>query len=454
MSKQTEQQNQTGAQITNSIRNESQNSMSQNNSYSQTNQPSQTNQNSQNSLRNVSKKDNALNISKTDSLIKPTSGKDKTALYGIESGHFFLFVGIAIAVVVLILIYLLSSTFRVQRSIDKMTLYQNYQTISSLNYNINGDNLLSDFYIATAYNPCHCGYQMIDYTSENILLSCLQSGVRYLEFSIFNSEFGPKAFPVVSMGYKVGEWKMMATDTPLELCFQIIANNAFSVKSRYGGVYNPDDPLFIGLNLNTNSNLDCLNLIATLIMKYFPNNLLGGQDNNLGNIKLAKLMGKIVFFSSDGFQGSGLEELINYCWDNYENNPNHSMQRLYYGDIEQPNFNKTSLIEYNKTKLTIVVPHKEGDIRTTNFDPFIAFNCGCQFVAMNYQNVDTNIDKYITKFKNYSFLLKDDEFRHDGASTPRITTENSTSLPTMFRITRPTNSSTTNPQTTNNQTLN
>ena len=33
-------------------------------------------------------------------------------------------------------------------------------------------------------------------------------------------------------------------------------------------------------------------------------------------------MGKVVFFSSDGFQGSGLEEIINYSWDNIDNNPN------------------------------------------------------------------------------------------------------------------------------------
>jgi hypothetical protein len=45
---------------------------------------------------------------------------------------------------------------------------------------------------------------MYDYTSENIVLSVLQSGARYLEFNIFNSEFGNKSYPVVSMGYKKG----------------------------------------------------------------------------------------------------------------------------------------------------------------------------------------------------------------------------------------------------------
>ena len=44
---------------------------------------------------------------------------------------------------------------------------------------------------------------------------------------------------------------MMVTDTPLETIFQIIADNAFTVNDSVNGVFNPDDPLFIGLNLNT-----------------------------------------------------------------------------------------------------------------------------------------------------------------------------------------------------------
>ena len=154
--------------------------------------------------------------------------------------------------------YLFSQTFRVGRAVSNMSIYQGYQQISSLKVDSNFN--LGHYYVASAYNAAHSGYQMYDYTSENIVLSLLQSGVRYLEFNIFNSEFGDKAFPVVSMGYKVGEWKMMVNDTPLETIFEAIAKNAFTITSGSIGVNNPNDPLFIGLNLNTNSNLSCLNL--------------------------------------------------------------------------------------------------------------------------------------------------------------------------------------------------
>jgi hypothetical protein len=358
---------------------------------------------------------------------KLEEAKIMAGAYDIIAENYFLLVGLSFAIVILILIYFFSPSFRVQRCVDRMSLYQNYQTLTSMDYNLIGTTILCDYYVASAYNPCHCGYQMLDYTSEEVLLSCLQSGVRYIDLSIFNSEYGASAFPVVSMGYRVGEWKMMATDTPLETCFKLISENAFSVRSMTSGVNNYDDPLFIGLNLNTNSNIDCLNLIAALITKYFRDKMLDASysyqnRNDLWNISMEKLIGKVIFFSSDGFQGSGLEEIINYCWDNYDNNPNHTLQRIHYSTLTAKNFNGSKLIEYNKSGLTIVVPHKEGDILNGNFDTTVAIQCGCQFISMEYQYIDSNMDNYITRFKDKAFILKDDNLQH-GAATGTFTTQ-------------------------------
>ena len=297
-----------------------------------------------------------------------------------------------------------------------MLVYQGFQRITSIDYIKFGELRLGDMYVASAYNAAHSGYQMYDYTSKKIVLSLLQSGARYLEFNVFNSVFGEKAIPVVSMGYKKGEWKMMVSDTPLEYIFQIIAENAFKVNDGKEGVFNPDDPIFIGLNLNTNSNLSCLNLIGFLITKYFRDRLLpndyGYQNSDdMADIKISELMGKVVFFSSDGFQGSGLEEIINYSWDNIDNNPNHNLQRIHYSKLKEPGFIEKKLIDFNKKGLTIVVPHVEGVFFNTNYNPIKAFECGCQFVAMEYQYIDSNMDMYITKFKNKSLLLKGDELR-------------------------------------------
>jgi len=374
---------------------------------------------------NTTKKDVSINnaIDKyqgsinSNETIKTT--KDEMIEYGeIITNNYLLLLGISSALLICLIIYFFSESFRVGRSIDKMLIYQGFQRITSIDYIKFGELRLGNMYIASAYNAAHSGYQMYDYTSKKIVLSLLQSGARYLEFNVFNSVFGNDAIPVVSMGYKKGEWKMMVTDTPLEYIFQIIVENAFKVNDGVEGVFNPDDPIFIGLNLNTNSNLSCLNLIGYLITKYFrdrllPNDYSYQNSDDMADIKISELMGKVVFFSSDGFQGSGLEEIINYSWDNIDNNPNHNLQRIHYAKLLEPGFNEKTLIDFNKKGLTIIVPHVEGDFFNTNYNPIKAFELGCQFVAMEYQYIDSNMDLYITKFKNKSLLLKGNELRQD-----------------------------------------
>ena len=378
------------------------------------------------SINNTSKR--SINIENNASIVKTNANpntnintnlntkletaKEAAGVYEVVSENYLLLLGVTSALIIIIIIYFFSQSFRVSRTLAKMLVYQGYQRITSIDTSIIGTNRLGDFYVASAYNAAHCGYQMYDYTSEQIVLGVLQSGVRYLEFNIFNSEFGDKAFPVVSMGYKKGEWKMMASDTPLETIFQTIANNAFTISDGVNGVGNPYDPIFIGLNLNTNSNLSCLNLIAFLITEFFSTQLLDNQysfqnSDAVADIKMINLSKKVVFFASDGFQGSGLEEMINYSWDNVNDNSKHMMRRLYYKDIMAPTFDSNELLEFNKKGLTIVVPHQEGDFFNGNFDTNKAFDLGCQFIAMEFQNIDSYMDSYITRFNTNSLVLKD-----------------------------------------------
>ena len=399
-------------------------------SNSQSNTPLNTKTNVNTTKKEVSI-NNALDKYQSNQMSNETikTTKEEMVEYGsIIMDNYLLLLGITSALIICLIIYFFSESFRVGRTIDKMMVYQGFQRITSVDYIKFGELRLGDMYVASAYNAAHSGYQMYDYTSKKIVLSLLQSGARYLEFNVFNSVFGDKAIPVVSMGYKKGEWKMMVSDTPLEYIFQIIAENAFKVHDGKEGVFNPDDPIFIGLNLNTNSNLSCLNLIGFLITKYFRDRLLpndyGYQNSDdMADIKISELMGKVVFFSSDGFQGSGLEEIINYSWDNIDNNPNHNLQRIHYSKLKEPGFNEKKLIDFNKKGLTIVVPHVEGDFFNTNYNPIKAFECGCQFVAMEYQYIDSNMDMYITKFKNKSLLLKDNKLREDCTDIDTIDEE-------------------------------
>jgi hypothetical protein len=72
--------------------------------------------------------------------------------------------------------------------------------------------------------------------------------------------------------------------------------------------------------------------------------------------------------------------------------------------FSNPGFDGTRLKNHNKTGLTIVVPHVEGDYLTRNYDPTPAWDLGCQFVSMNYQEIDENMDTYITHYETKGII--------------------------------------------------
>jgi hypothetical protein len=267
------------------------------------------------------------------------------------------------------------------------------------------DMKLANFMVCSSFNSAHSGFQLLDYVSLEMIHANLRSGARFLEFTVFNDKYGPDAEPVISNGYHVGEWKLTANTLPFEDAIVFIKNNAFEVSSDVGGVYNPKDPIFISLNLKLNYNIDTLNKIHKILYKNFINKFLDARysysKRNIGEIPLKDLMGKVVILATDGYQGSKLEELINYTWSK------DNIKRLHFNEIEK----ETDLVSFNRDKLTMVYPHEEGDFMTNNYDPQEAWRYGCQFVAMNFQKVDTHMDKYISKFKNKSFIPKPPSLR-------------------------------------------
>ena len=401
-----------------------------------------------------------------------------------------------------------------------MKMFERYQKITNFANRSNGNTkiLLKDVNISSSYNSCHSGNQMLGYTSENVLKQILKSGCRYVELNVFASVYGDKAIPVVSQGYKQGQWKLMLNTTNFEDCINVIAKNAFSVINKEGGSPNPNDPLFLGLNLSTGYNLGCLDLMHDIILDYLSDYLLDSKyayqfNNHLHAIPVKQLQNKVIIFASSGYEGSNMEELVNCQWEDETNildNPNinlpsqnnavemftnideyqktvdknmkvekrinankkkpftfddslkysditkgkttakNKLDKFYkklqeeFGDVldnntketmedvnpldvlssdgehqnkttllrisseamNHPAFNASRVKQHNREGLTIVVPHIEGDFFTRNYNPNIAFDLGCQFVAMNYQLVDENMDKYITKFEKFGILEK------------------------------------------------
>lgn len=75
--------------------------------------------------------------------------------------------------------------------------------------------------------------------------------------------------------------------------------------------------------------------------------------------------------------------------------------------FNNPGFDGSRLKNHNKSGLTIVVPHMEGDYLTRNYDPTPAWDLGCQFVAMNYQEIDENMDTYVTHFETKGIIANE-----------------------------------------------
>jgi len=344
----------------------------------------------------------------------------------ISNNIYLILIGFVIFLLIVVLFFC-SSSFRNQQSISSIKAYHRYQSIKN---HREGDrnNQLSHFQIASAFNPCNSSRPVFDYTSTEVLKNILQAGARYLDVKIFNESFSENTHPVVSNGSKQGQWKLTLNNASFEDFCKTIQEHAFSVSRKLDnndtiGVNNFKDPLFIGLDLATGRNLVTLNKMAKTILKYFSDRLLPQEyrniSPNLASIKMKDLEGKIVFFSSDGYEGSQLEELINATWDG----PKSTIERLYYSDLLQTiDISKTdeastssiNFIQKTANNLVIVVPDIEGEInifKNQNYDPKIFLELGCQFVALYYQSVDEHMNPYITKFKDYSVKLKPPDLR-------------------------------------------
>lgn len=486
---------------------------------------------------------------------KPTTEPDLEPVAEIGRGdmintdNYIIVLGVFLSIMLVVILYFFSKTFNVSRTLDRLAMYQKYQKINNFPLiTAVGNNPLKSFHIASAYNACHSGSQMLSYTSELVLKQIICSGARYVEFNIFASKYGPGAIPVIDSGYAKGEWKLMMNTTTFESAIKTLSENAFTVATPTSGAPNNSDPLFIGLNLSTGFNTNCLNLIADILLDYFNDRLLDPKyayqfTGDFANIKLKELENKVVIFASTGFEGSKLEELVNATWvdasyvmdnigvtlpankESFANpsptklskeqrafkesldkdgnilssvnangksaqlpiseeklsgeinkikskntaklstvikedlgitfpeeedpvndivekttkspsrknnqktangieklsdtpNPSQDLSDILVNDrpaailripaklFGTPGFDGGMIRTHNETGLSIVVPHVEGDYITRNYDPQQAFELGCQFVAMNYQEIDTHMDTYITKFETAAILEK------------------------------------------------
>ena len=310
--------------------------------------------------------------------------------------------------VILMIGYILSENYRVSSAIVQLDKYRNALFLDNmyLMKNKRRDKRLKEFYIATSFRPYLAINQLFEYTSLKILKRNVQNGVRAMFFDIYNDSLSEEAFPVVSSGFEKGNWKLTLNTLTFESVIRELSKTIFT--SGYTNNYN--DPFFLLLNLKTNRNFKSVNRIQETIYKYFKDQLLPSkysyQSSILADAPIRDLMGKVVIITSQGYENTNLEELVNGSW-NTDN-----LKKISYRSLDSATpksdaikMNIDDVRTFNDSGLSIVVPPEESFF-TYNYLPEPFFTAGCQFICMNYQLNNQFMEPYITKFNTSSFVEK------------------------------------------------
>jgi hypothetical protein len=280
-------------------------------------------------------------------------------------------------------------------------------------YNIDSNStyLLRDYYIKTAYNCCAGGSIKVDYVGLCALKTCIEQGVRCLDFQIYSINNSP-AVAVSSVNeYTVKE---SFNSIPTNDVFSTIMNMAFS------GVHcpNPNDPLILHLRI-LSKNVKIYDKLAKQINEILNSRILGVDysfefgGQNLGSLPIKTFLGKIIIIadaSNPLYQKTKLDEYINIA----SSAP--FMRKLRFIDVKF--LQDAKLASYNKQNMSIVLPDLVPNYSNPNFNETREY--GCQMVAMSFQKTDSNLAFYNDFFeKNKSaFVLKPAKLRY----TPRTIT--------------------------------
>ena len=279
------------------------------------------------------------------------------------------------------------------------------------NMDSNSTYLLRDYYIKTAYNCCAGGSIKVDYVGICALQTCIQQGVRCLDFQIFSIN----NTPVVAVS-SVNEFtvKESFNSIPTNDVFSTIMNMAFSGAS----CPNPNDPLILHLRILSN-NVKIYDILAKQINEILNSRILGVDysfefgGQNLGSIPIKTFLGKIIIIadaSNPLYQKTKLDEYINIA----SSAP--FMRKLKFIDVKF--LQDAKLASYNKQNMSIVLPDLVPNYSNPNFNETREY--GCKLVAMSFQKTDSNLAFYNDFFekKKSAFVLKPANLRY----TPRTIT--------------------------------
>lgn len=315
-------------------------------------------------------------------------------------------IGLFLALVIWYLTIKVSINTKQSRECDYINeLYPSTSNrIRSIGTDISGN--LYDYYIKTAYNCCSGGTYKDDYVDVCNLKGILKTGVRCLDFEIYNIENEPVVATSTSDSFYVME---TFNFIPFATVMDILNSYAFSS----GNTPNPSDPLLIHLRMKSNEQVMYTNLAK--IFKQYPSIMLGkdysyeNSGKNIGATPVLELQGKVLVIADKSnpvfLDNPDLMEYINLTSNSV------FMREYRYTDVKNVS-DLNELQEFNKKGLTIVLP--DNTLDPPNPSGILCREAGCQMVAMRYQFVDSFLEENALFFDDtgYAFVLKPENLRY------------------------------------------
>jgi len=310
----------------------------------------------------------------------------------------------------LIVVLILTAIYYIQR---KMSLYKDNCNVLKKVYDssptlvplsTNNPYLLRDYYIKTAYNCCCSGQFKNDFVALCALQTCIQQGVRCLDFEIYSINDQP-----VIAASSIDDFSVKETYNYVKTAdaFNTILNMAFSNQH----CPNASDPLILHFRMMS-KNAPMYETLANQIGAILNSRTLGrdysyeNDGKNLGAIPIKNFLGKIIIIadaSNPLYQKTKLDEYVNMASGSPFMRIMHYQQLKYTQDL--------TLTDFNKQNMSIVLPDWSANDNNPNFN--IARQYGCQLIAMSFQNFDSNLEHYNAFFdgEKTAFVLKPAKLR-------------------------------------------
>ena len=314
---------------------------------------------------------------------------------------------IAITIILLLIIsiiYYVNSKFKLYKYNCKV-LKKVYDTRPSLGgLDSNSPYLLRDYYIKTAYNCCASGQFKADFVGLCALRTCIEQGVRALDFEIYSMDDKPV---VAVSSVKNFTFKESFNSISTADIFNTIMNMAFSASN----CPNPNDPLILHFRI-LSKNVPMYDTLASEISNIMNSRILGVDysfefgGKNLGAVPIKNFLGKIIIIadaSNPLYQKTKLDEYINMT----SGSPFMKLMTF-----QQLKFTQDlTLKDFNKKNMSIVLPDWSANDQNPNFN--ISREYGAQLIGMSFQNYDSNLEYYNAFFdgNKTAFVLKPKELR-------------------------------------------